>query len=107
MNKAKFWVDWLFEAGSFDGDCGGNVCHRYSFDVELTDEEFEELYKVWHSNNGLNNWDTNWKDHDALFEKLNIIAYRALNDLLKQHEPDYAAPLDAHWEISAETVDAF
>ena len=107
MNKAKFWVDWLFEAGSFDGGCGGNLCHRYSFDVELTDEEFEELYQVWHSNNGLNNWDTNWQDHDALFEKLNIIAYRALNDLLKQHEPDHADPLDAYWEISEETEDAF
>lgn len=107
MKKAKFWVDWLFEAGSFESGSGGNICHRYSFDVELTDDEFEELYQVWYDKNGLNNWDTDWQGHDALYEKLNPIAYRALNDLLKQHEPDIADTLDAYWEISQETIEAF
>ena len=102
MNKAKFWVDYLMEVG----DAG--VCHRYWFTVDLTDEEFEELYQVWFSNNSeLNSWDTNWNGHDELFEKLNVTAYHALNDMLKKNEPDFADPLDAYWEISEETEDAF
>ena len=27
MKKAKFWVDWLLEAGE------ENVCHRYGFGI--------------------------------------------------------------------------
>ena len=102
MKRAKFWVDHCFEAG----DAG--VCHRYWFYVELTDDEFEELYQVWFSNNSeLNSWDTNWQGHDELFEKLNVTAYHALNDMLKKNEPDFADPLDAYWEISEETEDNF
>ena len=35
MKKARFWVDWLLEAGD------ANACHRYEFGVELSDEEYE------------------------------------------------------------------
>lgn len=108
MNKAKFWVDWLFEAGSFDGECGGNVCRRYSFDVELTDEAFEELYQVWYKNDSqLNSWDTDWEGHDKLFAELNASAIHALNTLLEKHEPEFVNPVDVLWEISEETEDAF
>ena len=40
MKKAKFWVDWLLEAGD------ANVYHRYWFEIELEDEFYEELYQV-------------------------------------------------------------
>ena len=108
MNKTKFYVDYCFEAGSFENGSGGNVCQRYWFEMVLTEKEFEELYQVWFSNNcKLNNWDTNWEGHDVLFQKLNEAAYHALNDLLKEHEPDFADPINAHWEISKETQNSF
>ena len=40
MKKAKFWVDWLLEAGE------ANVCHRYWFEIELEDELFN-LWEEW------------------------------------------------------------
>jgi len=102
MNKAKFWVDWLLEAGD------ANVCHRYWFEIELTDEIFEELYRVWFDNGShLNSWDANWNGHNELFEKINVSAINALNDLVKKNEPDSADPINVYWEISKETEDAF
>ena len=35
--KAKFWVDWLLEAGE------ANVCHRYWFEIELEDGFYEGI----------------------------------------------------------------
>lgn len=108
MKTAKFYVDWLFEAGSFDNGYGGNVCHRYWFESKLSDEEFEELYQVWFANNSeLNSWDTDWTDHEDLFNKINSNASYALNELLKKHEPELGGPADILWEISQETQDAF
>lgn len=102
MNKAKFWVDHCFEAE----DAG--VCHRYWFVVELTDEEFEELYQVWFDNNSeLNSWDSDLEGHDALFDKINLAANYTLHNLMKKHEPELGGPADILWEISQETEDAF
>lgn len=102
MEKAKFWVDWCLEAGD------ANVCHRYWFEIDLSDEEYEELYQVWFDNNSeLNNWGSNWDGHDVLFEKLNGAAIHSSCELLKQNEPEFAEPLDVFWEISKETADAF
>ena len=102
MNKAKFWVDWLLEAGE------ANVCHRYGFEMKLSDQEYEELYQVWFDNDShLNSWESNWDGHDELFDKINIAAHHSLNDLLKENEPEFVDPVDAFWEISEETEDAF
>lgn len=102
MKKAKFWVDWLLEAGE------DSICHRYWFEMEIPDAEYEELYQVWYDNNcQLNSWGSDWKGHDELFEIINACAYHILNDELKKHEPEFADPLDVYWEISKETVDAF
>ena len=102
MKKAKFWVDWLLEAGD------ANVCHRYWFEIELSNDDYEELYQVWFDNDcQLSSWGSEWKGHDELFERINVPAYHALNDLLKKNEPDFADPLDVFWEISEETADAF
>ncbi len=102
MKKAKFWVDWLLEAGE------ENVCHRYGFGVELSDEEFEELYQVWFGNNSqLNSWESDWKGYDALFDRLNNTAYHTLNSMLKENEPEHYDPVNVYWEISKETADTF
>ena len=102
MKKAKFWVDWLLEAGD------ANVCHRYWFEIELEDEFYEELYQVWFDNGShLNSWESKWDGHDELFERINAPAINALNDLVKKNEPDVADPIDVYWEISKETEDAF
>ena len=108
MNQAKFYVDYCFEAGSFEGGSGGNVCHRYWFAIDMTDEAFEELYQVWYKNNSqLNSWDTDWDGHDKLFAELNASAIHALNTQLEKHEPEFVNPVDVLWEISKETEDAF
>ena len=102
MKKAKFWVDIALEAGDVD------VCHIYSFEIEMPDEEYEELYQVWFSNNSdLNSWRSNWDGHYELFDKLNVTAYHALNDLLKKHDPKFVDPVEVFWSLSKETTDEF
>ena len=78
MKKAKFWVDWLLEAGD------ANVCHRFWFEIELEDEFYEEL-----------------------FERINAPAINSLNELVEKNASDCADPIDVYWEISKETEDAF
>lgn len=115
MKKAKFYVDYCFEAGSFEGIseeddlvCGGNLSQRYWFELELTEDEFEELYQVWFDNNSeLNNWDSDWQGHDALYKRIDGIGIHALNELLKQYAPEFVNPVNVYWEISKETEDAF
>ncbi len=108
MEKAKFLVDYCYEAGSFE-DCGvGNLSGRYWFGIELTTEEFEELYQVWFDNDcDLNSWDSEWKDHEALYDKINNYAGYALNELLKEHDPELQNPIEVLWEISNETEKVF
>jgi nitrate reductase assembly molybdenum cofactor insertion protein NarJ len=102
MEKAKFYVDFCFEAG----DAG--LCHRYWFEIELSSEEFEELYQIWFDQNcELNSWATDWEGHDALFQKINDAAIYALNKCLEKENPVYQNPLDVLWELSPETKDAF
>ena len=102
MKKAKFWVDYCMEAGE------ESVCHRYGFGIDMSDKDYEELYQVWYNNNcELNSWNSDWQGHDKLFENLNVTAYNALNDMLKKSEPDFVNPVDAYWEISKETEEAF
>lgn len=102
MEIARFYVDFCFEAG----DAG--ICHRYWFDIELSSEEFEELYQVWFDQNcELNNWDTDWDGHDALFQKINDAAIYVFNKCLEKENPVYQNPLDVLWELSPETKDAF
>ena len=108
MEKAKFYVDYCFEAGSYEDGFGGNICERYWFEIELSAEEYEELYQVWFDNDSeLNSWDSEWKDHDALYDKINDNAVYALNEMLKKNEPDFQNPVDVLWKISKETEDAF
>ena len=102
MEKAKFYVDFCFEAG----DAG--LCHRYWFEIELSSEEFEELYQIWFDQNcELNSWATDWEGHDALSQKINDAAIYALNKCLEKENPVYQNPLDVLWELSPETKDAF
>lgn len=102
MKTANFWVDFCLEAGD------EGVVKRFGYSVDLSDEEYEELYQVWYDNNcSLKSWEADWKGHDALEEKLNSIAYDALNQFLKEIDPQFVDPLDAYWEISEETEKAF
>lgn len=101
MGKARFYVDYCLEAG----DAG--VCHRYWFEIELSNEEFEELYQVWYDQNELNSWATEWDGHDPLFRKINEAAVYALNKCLEREDPVFRDPLDVLWELSKETIDSF
>ncbi len=105
MEKAKFYVDFCFEAGSDEYGC--NVSGRYRFGIELLDEEFEELYQLWFDQNELNSWSPNWDGHDALYQKINGAAEYALNRYLEKEDSVYQNPLDVYWELSQETKDAF
>lgn len=102
MDKAKFYVDFCFEAG----DAG--LCQRYWFKIELSNEEFEELQQIWFNQNcELNSWETDWDEHDALFKKINDAAIYALNKCLEKEDPIYRNPLDVLWELSQETKETF
>ena len=105
MEKAKFYVDFCYEAGS--DEYGSNVSGRYWFTLELTDEEYEELYEVWFEQNELNSWRTNWDEQDALYTKINGSATYALNRILENEDEVYRNPLAVLWELSQETKDAF
>ena len=83
MENARFYVDFCYEAGS--DEYGANVSGRYQFAIDLTDEEYEELYQMWYNQNELNSWSTIWDGHDNLNRN----------------------PLDILWELSQETKSAF
>lgn len=105
MEKAKFYVDFCYEAGS--DEYGSNVSGRYWFTIVLTDEEYEELYRVWFEQNELNSWSTNWDEHDVLYTKISGSATYALNRILENEDEVYLNPLDVLWELSKETKEAF
>lgn len=105
MEKAEFYVDFCYEAGS--DEYGSNVSGRYQFGLELTVEEYEELYQIWYDQNELNSWATNWDGHEPLYQKINGAAVYALDKYLEHEEPVYRNPLDVLWELSQETRDAF
>lgn len=100
MKKAKFYVDFCFEAGA------DNLSGRYQFGIELSDEEYEELYQVWYEQNELNSWTTDWDGHEVLFQIINDAAVYALDKHLEQDEY-YRNPLDVYWELAEETKKAF
>ncbi len=107
MKEARFYVDFCFEAGSEEG-FAANVGSHYQFGVKLSEEEYEELYYVWYSNNSsLNSWKSDWEEHDALFGKINNVAITALDMFLEAEETGIKEPLDVLWEISKETEKAF
>ena len=102
MQKAKFYVDFCMEAG------GEGICHRYWFTLDLSDEEYEELYQMWYDQNcQLCSWTADEKGHEALYEKIDGAAYYALNEMLKKEQPAHVDPVELYWEISEETADAF
>lgn len=98
MEQARFYVDFCFEAG---------ICHRYWYELELSDEKFEELYQVWYDQNELNSWATDWDGHDPLYQKINGAAVYALDKCLEQEDIAYRDPFDVLWELSKETIDSF
>ena len=77
MENARFYVDFCYEAGS--DEYGANVSGRYQFAIDLTDEEYEELYQIWYDQNELNSWSTIWDGHDNLYQKINDSATIALS----------------------------
>ncbi len=102
IHQAKFYVDYALEAG------GESVIHRYWFTIDLSDEEFEELYQLWYKNDcSLQSWTADDKGHEALCDKIDGIAYHFLNDLLKKNETQFVNPVECFWEISKETAEAF
>jgi hypothetical protein len=105
MEKAKFYVDFCYEAGS-EG-YGSNVSGRYWFTIVLTDEEYEELYRVWFEQNELNSWSTKRDEHDVLYTKISGSATYALNRILENEDEVYLNPLDVQRELSKETKEAF
>ena len=105
MKKAKFYVDFCYEAGS--DDYASNISVRYQFVIELTDDEYEELYQVWYNQNELNSWSTIWDGHESLYQKINNAAIYALDKYMEHEDPVYRNPLDVLWELSQETKTAF
>lgn len=104
MKSVKFWVDFLLEAGDAD------VCHRYWFDVDIPDEDFEELRQVWLKNNEnhITSWyTTDWDGHNELHDKIDATAYKVLNKILKENEPEFADPVDVFWSLTKETENEF
>lgn len=105
MKNARFYVDFCYEAGS--DEYGANVSGRCQFVIDLTDEEYEELYQIWYDQNELNSWSTIWDGHDELYHKINLAATNALNSYLEHEDSVYRNPLDVLWELSQETKVAF
>ena len=104
MKQATFYVDYLYEADEYDHHLTG----RYRFDMTLSDQEYEELYKIWESHNEeLNNWETDWTGQEEWFDRINDAATYVLFELMKKHEPDLYPPLDVLWELSSETANSF
>ena len=102
MNKAKFYVDFCFEAG----DAG--LCHRYWFEIEFSSHEFEELYQIWYDQNcELNSWAMDWDGHESLFKMIDSNAVYSLNQMLAEYEPKFASPVEVLWELSKETINCF
>lgn len=102
MKKAKFFVDYCFEAGV------EHICHRYWFEIEMTEDEFEKLYQVWFDNDcELNSWDSDWQGYDEMYNRIDSAAVYALNQMLAKEEPDFVNPVEVLWEISKETCNAF
>jgi hypothetical protein len=102
MHKVKFWIDFVLTPDD------SSVEQWFWFSVEMPDDEYEKLYQVWYDNNcTLNSWESDWKGHEDMFDKLNSAAYHALNELLKEQRPEFADPIDVYWEISQETEKAF
>ena len=105
MELAKFYVDFCFEAGSDEYGC--NLSGRYWFQMELTNDEYEELYQIWYDYNELISWSNIWDGHDALYTKINETARYALNQILAKDAPEFLNPVEVLWELSQETKDAF
>lgn len=107
MHKARFYVDFCFEAGS--DDYFANVSGRYQFGVELSDEEFEDLYKIWFENNcELNSWSSEWFEHDVLYVKINEVATQALYMHMESDDDSIIKePLNVYWQLSRETIASF
>lgn len=110
MKKATFYVDHCYEAGS--DEYGRNLSGRYRFDLTLTDNEYEELYKVWESHDEeLNSWHTDWTGHEEWFNRINDAAIYAFQKLLQENEPEkvplMVPSLDVLWELSPETAKEF
>lgn len=106
MKKGEFYVDFCFEDPG--DETGGNLSGRYGFGIEMTDEEYEELYQIWFEQDcELNNWSTEWDGHNKLFQKIDQAAIYALNRLLVDEDPVYQNPLDVWWQLSQETIKEF
>lgn len=107
MKQATFYVDYLYEADEYDYHLTG----RYRFDMTLSDQEYEELYKIWESHDEeLNNWETDWTGQEEWFDRINDVAIYALKKLLKEKEPEIfkvMSSMDVLWELSQETANAF
>ena len=108
MQRATFYVDFCFEAGSDEN--GKNLAGQYRFWIDFPDEIYEELYQVWFDNNcELNSWDSNWEGHDKLFNTINHVATKILSENMEKDCPEIL-PLSSWevlWELSKETADAF
>lgn len=108
MQRATFYVDYCYEAGS--DEYGKNLTGRYGFLIDFPDKIYEELHQVWYDNDcDLNNWDSNWDGHDTLYNTITQIATEMLNKTMEEEWPEIL-PISSWqvlWELSKETTDAF
>ena len=108
MQRATFYVDYCYEAGS--DEYGRNLTGQYQFWIDFPDETYEELYQVWFENDGdLNSWCTNWEGHDKLHNTITQVATEMLNKIMQESKPELGqfSSYDTLWELSKETADAF
>ena len=109
MQRATFYVDYCYEAGS---DEYGRLSGRYRFDMSLSDDEYEELYNVWESHDEeLNSWHTDWTGQEEWFNRINGAAIYAFQKAIEEYEPEkvplMVPSLDVLWELSPETAKEF
>ena len=110
MQRATFYVDYCYEAGSDEYGC--NLSGQYRFDLTLNDSEYEDLYNVWEGHDEeLNNWQTDWTSREDWFDRINGAAIYAFQKALEKYEPEkvpFMTPsLDVLWELSPETAKEF
>jgi len=101
MKKVEFYIDCFFEAG------GDQLPGRYSWYLDFTEEEYEELVDVSGMNScKANNWNCEWTGHEELFKRIDAMAPYVLNDLLVRINSDMANLfLDAYWELAKDPFD--
>lgn len=104
MQEVKFYIDNAYEAGST------RLSGNYEFSMDVEDDVFQALYKVWDKNDcTLDSTTKEWGDNEALHQLVNEKAATILNKFLALDKPEAepVTPDSVLWEIHPETEGEF